>query len=118
MGAARALLVQSKESCLEEACSFLQLELASAAAVIVESASAAECLDYDLLLMLLDPSRLDFKESARQQLRKADAFIIRNTDFEVREGMGLPQKPRFAANSDRLDPALLSLLEAKLESKV
>ena len=117
-GAARALLVQAKESYLEEACAFLRLELASAAAVIVESASAAECLAYDLLLLLLDPSRLDFKQSARQQLESADAFIIRSTNVEVPEGMSLPTKPRFAAPSNHLDPALLSLLEAKLESKV
>lgn len=117
-GATRALLVQTKESYLKDACTFLRLELASAAAVIVESASAAECLDYDLLLVILDPSQGDFKQSARQQLESADAFIIRGTEFEIREGMSLPQKPRFAGSSKHIDPALLSMLEAKLEGKV
>ena len=115
-GANRGLLVQSRESCLKEACASLQSELASASTVIVESASAAEFLDPTLLLVLLDPAQSDFKQSARQQFERADAFIVRSANFEVIEQIDCTKKPVFAASPHHLDPALLSMLEATVGS--
>ncbi|PYX99953.1 MAG: hypothetical protein DMG64_18155 [Acidobacteria bacterium] len=116
-GADRALLVQSEDSSLKEACAFLQAELASAAAVIVESASAMEFLDPTVLLLLLDAAQFDFKQSVKRQLERADAFIIRSSDFKASEWVKR-NKPVFAASSNRLDPALVSMLEAKLARPV
>lgn len=116
-GAARALLVQAENSLLEPACACLNNELASAKNVIVESASAAEWLHHDLLLILLDPSQDDFKVSAQQQLNVADGIVFRNSDLGVNEQISRASQARiFTAFSDRLDPRLMSLLGAKIGS--
>jgi len=110
-GAVRALLVQADASSLKSACASLAHELASAQNVIVESASAAGFLHHDLLLLLLDPAQDDFKDSASQQLDRADALVLRNADFAGKETMyGSSQARVFAALADGLDPRLISLL--------
>lgn len=116
-GAARALLVQAENSSLEPACACLNNELASAKNVIVESASAAEWLHHDLLLILLDPSQDDFKVSAQRQLNVADGIVLRNSDLRVNEQISRASQARiFTAFSDRLDPRLMSWLGAKIGS--
>ena len=116
-GAARALLVQAENPSLESACACLNNELASAKNVIVESASAAELLHPDLLLILLDPSQDDFKVSAKQQLDRADGIVLRNSDLGNNEQVSPANQARmFTAFADRLDPRLRSLLEEKVGS--
>ena len=86
-------------------------------AVIVESASAAEFLRHDLLLLLLDAEQSDFKSSASELLDRADAFLIRDSDSRVGEGVHPSRgKPVLRAFPDSLDPALLRMLEARLRS--
>jgi len=116
-GVARSLLLQTDNSSLEQACASLNHELALARNVIVESASAAEFLHHDLLVILLDATREDFKDSLRRQLGRADAFVMRNPDLGVKEQIDpANQGPLFAAHSDRLDPRLASLLASKVGS--
>ncbi|HWY68035.1 MAG TPA: hypothetical protein VNX88_05190 [Terriglobales bacterium] len=118
-GADRGLLVQADNRSLREVCSVLMKEISTTTAVIVESASAAEFLQHDLLLLLLDAAQNDFKESTRQQLGGADAFVLRNSDSRVEQGIeGVKEKPVFTAFLDYLDPGLLRLLAAKLGSCV
>ena len=118
-GARRALLVEAAEKQLKEACASLQQEFEPAGAVIVESAAAAECLHYDLFLMLLDSAQSDFKESAKQQRDRASAFVVTNPAPEG-EGVfgGLKARPVFTAFSDHLDAALTSMLVTKLASGI
>jgi molybdopterin-guanine dinucleotide biosynthesis protein len=114
-GADRSLLVQTDNRSLREACASLGQEFSAAPVVIVESASAAEFLDYDLLLILLDAVQDDFKESTRQQLDCADAFLLRNSDLQSKERIDrVNQKPVFAAFRNSLDRGLVSMLAATL----
>ena len=116
-GAARALLVQTDDHSLKEACSLLLQEIAMADAVIVESASAAEFLRHDLLLLLLDSEKSDFKTSASEQLDRADAFVIRGADSGVGKGLhDGSAKPVFKAFPNHLDSALLRMLDARIKS--
>lgn len=116
-GAACSLLVQSDNSSLEPACAALSHELASAKNVIVESASAAEFLHHDLLLILLDAAQDDFKASVKRQLDRADTFLLRNADLGVNAQIDRAnQTPIFPAFPDRLDPRLVSLVAAKVGS--
>lgn len=114
-GADRSLLVQAENHSLMDACSSLLQEISPATDVIVESASAAEFLHPDLLLVLLDAAQGDFKESATQQLDHAHAFVIRKADSGVARRIdAAPEVPVFTAFPGQIDPGLVSLLEAKL----
>jgi len=114
-GAERGLLIiHTGQPSLREACAHFAHD-GSAGGVIVESASAAKFLDHDLLLMLLDNTQEDLKESARRQFDRADAFLLRNPDLTANACMGRAhQKPIFTAFLDGLDGGLRSMLEAKL----
>jgi hypothetical protein len=118
-GADRGLLVQADNQSLKEACAALKQEFASATAVIVESASAAEFLQHDLLLVLLDAEENDFKSSARQQLDRADAFVLRNSDGAVEESI-IPgaEVPILTGFPNHLDPRLVVMLAATLGMQV
>jgi len=114
-GATRALLVQADNHSLEEACVSLMQAIPAETAVIVESASAAEFLKHDLLLLLLDSEQSDFKSSAAEQLDRADAFVIRDSDSGVGQGVhGSRGKPVLRAFPNQLDPALFRMLETRL----
>lgn len=116
-GAVRALLVQTDNHSLKEACATLRHLISGTAAVIVESASAAEFLRHDLLLLFLDSEQSDFKSSATEQLDRADAFVIRDSAPGVGERADRSrEKPVFRAFSNHLDPPLLHMLEAKIKS--
>ena len=115
-GAARALLVQANDHSMEEACTSLMQVISAATAVTVESASAAEFLRHDLLLLLLNLEQSDFKSSASEQLDRADAFVVRDSDSGVGEGVHhSAAKLVFRAFPYHLDPALLRMLKAKLK---
>src|SRR5690348_13981481 len=114
-GADRGLLVQTDNRSLREACASLEPEFSAATAVIVESSSAAEFFDHDLLLILLDAAQDDFKESTRQQLECADAFLVRNSDLGGKERIGrVNQKPVFSTFRSGLDRGLVSMIAAIL----
>ena len=116
-GASRALLVQADNNSLEEACTSLMQEISATTAVIVESASAAEFLRYDLLFLLVDAGQVDFKNSAKEHLDRADALVIRDSDSRVGEPVYFSRGiPMFRAFPDHVDPALLRMLKAKLKS--
>ncbi len=76
-GASRSLWVRARQGCLGEFLPRLQKELQSASNVIVESNSCLEFIRPDLYIVVLDPTKPDFKESARRFLDRADAFVLR-----------------------------------------
>ena len=76
-GAARSLWVRTRQGCLGEFLPRLWREIGSASNIIMESNSVLEFLRPELYLMVLDPAKADFKESARRFLDLADAFVLR-----------------------------------------
>jgi hypothetical protein len=76
-GAARSLWVRSRQGCMGEFVPRLWRELQAASNVIMESNSVLEWLRPELYLVVLDPEKADFKDSARRFLHLADAFVLR-----------------------------------------
>jgi molybdopterin-guanine dinucleotide biosynthesis protein len=98
-GARRAIWVETKEGRLADALVTLASELAQADPTVIESNAIVEFWRPDLFLMVLDSQKLDFKQSAREALDHADAFVFRSP---VREGelsavrlSAMPQKQIF-----------------------
>jgi molybdopterin-guanine dinucleotide biosynthesis protein len=116
-GADRALLLHTDNDSLKEACSWLAREISPATLVIVESASAAEFLRHDLLVLVLDAEQTDFKTSAQELLARADVFVLRGPGSGSKGIAAASETPVFRAFPDRLDPALLHMLATKLTSQ-
>jgi molybdopterin-guanine dinucleotide biosynthesis protein len=79
-GAARVLWVRTQQGMLAEAIPRVRAEIAKSESVIIESNSVMRFLRPDLYVAVLDPSRSDFKQSARQYLDRADAILLRGID--------------------------------------
>ena len=77
-GARRALWIENKENRLEDALPTLATELAIARHAAIESDAIVKFWQPSLFVMVLDPSNLDFKSSARENLHLADAFVFRS----------------------------------------
>lgn len=75
-GAESALWVRSQQGHLDEALPALQKKISEKENVICESNSLLHFLRPDLYLTVLDPRTPDFKASAREFLRLADAVIL------------------------------------------
>ncbi len=78
-GASRALWVRTEQGRLAEAMPALRAKIEGAGNVIVESNSVMKFLRPDLYLTVLDPATVDFKNSAREFLDRADAVILHQT---------------------------------------
>jgi len=74
-GAARSLWVRTKQGKLEEAMPSLRQKIAQAANVIMESNSVMGFLAPDVYLTVLHTATPDFKPSALQFLKLADAVV-------------------------------------------
>lgn len=97
-GASRALWVETKEHRLQNALPALAAELASADHAVIESDALMRFWEPSLLIMVLDPSNPDFKDSARENLDLADAFVFRSPldDSDPRfQSLAALAKPRF-----------------------
>jgi hypothetical protein len=77
-GAARSIWARARQGCLGDFVPRLRAELQGATNVIIESNSLLEFIQPDLYLVVLDPGKSDFKESARRFLHRADALILRS----------------------------------------
>ena len=75
-GAVQALWARTEQGRLAEAMPALRKRLEGARNVIIESNSVLKFLRPDLYLTVLDPSTVDFKNSAREFLDRADAVIL------------------------------------------
>jgi molybdopterin-guanine dinucleotide biosynthesis protein len=110
-GAARAFLLQVEHGRMEEGLALLGAELEMPGNVIVESNTALQFLKPLLYLVVLDPSREDFKSSVQSTLRQVDAFVLRSPLGtspwpELPEGV-LEAKPKFLQRMDDAFPAEL-----------
>ena len=97
-GAQRALWLETKEQRLRNALPALVAELANAGHSVIESDALMRFWKPSLFVMVLDPSNPDFKDSARENLDLADAFVFRSplyrSDARFRSLTASP-KPRF-----------------------
>jgi hypothetical protein len=76
-GADRVLWVRTQQGMLAEAMPRVREEIARAENVILESNSVMRFLRPTLYVAVLDPSRADFKNSAREFLDRSDAILLR-----------------------------------------
>jgi hypothetical protein len=76
-GAARSVWVRTRQGCLGEFLPRVLREIPAESNLIIESNSIMEFVRPALYLVVLDPGKEDFKESARRYLHLADAFILR-----------------------------------------
>ena len=75
-GAVRSLWVRTRTGDLAEAMPRIRKELARAENAVIESNSILRFLRPDLYLSVLDPGVVDFKDSARLYLDRADAVLV------------------------------------------
>ena len=82
-GAERALWVRTRQGMLGDAMPSVRQELAEAFNTILESNSILNFLQPDLYLTVLDRATADFKASAQQFLKRADAVILHDGSGEA-----------------------------------
>jgi hypothetical protein len=75
-GAMRSLWVRTRQGDLSEAMPRIRKEIERAENVVIESNSIMRFLRPDLYLSVLDPETVDFKESAKYFLDRADAVLV------------------------------------------
>lgn len=75
-GARQSIWVRTRQGMLEQAMPDIHRRMAGAENVIMESNSILRFLQPDLYLSVLDAEKMDFKDSAREFLRRADAVIL------------------------------------------
>src|ERR1700687_3497683 len=97
-GAQRSFWLRTKQGFLAEGMPLLRAALREAFAtrgadpgnLILESNTLLQFMKPSLYLMVLDPAKTDFKDSARLQMDRASAFVLRDTLREGTEGGGNP----------------------------
>ena len=112
-GAERVLWVRTKQGRLAEALPQLREEIAAAENVILESNTVLGFLRPDLYLPVLDFSNKDFKDSARQMLDRADAYVLLEPATMPPEWEGvslrwLAERPVFRVSPDAMCPPALA----------
>jgi hypothetical protein len=91
-GAARSFWVRTRQGDLSEAMPRIRKEVASAENVIMESNSILRFLRPDIYLSVLDPATVDFKDSARYFLDRADAILVAEGELGRPEWSGVSLK--------------------------
>jgi molybdopterin-guanine dinucleotide biosynthesis protein len=95
-GAARSIWIRTRIGMLAEAMPRIEKELAASENAILESNSILEFLQPDLYFTVLDPAVVDFKDSARKYLDKADAVLLSSTGpADAIANLTINGKPRF-----------------------
>jgi len=113
--------VRTPEGRLAEAMPEIRRILDGRGFVLMESNSVLRFLHPDVYLVVLDWETADFKTSAREQLDRADAFLLLETTRPAPawDRVSLPlvgRRPVFRARPPDYCPAeLLSFLRAKLQ---
>lgn len=92
-GAAKVYWVRTRQGMLAEAMPRIRQTIAGAENVIFESNSLMKFIRPDLYLTILDFANLDFKDSAREFLDRADAVIVQNADGNSPAWSGISLKP-------------------------
>jgi hypothetical protein len=117
-GAVRSLWVRTRQGMLEEAMPRIRQELAAAENAILESNSILRFVRPDLYISVLDAAKADFKPSAQQFLRRADAIVLHeNGDPVAWNNVGLQEieaKPAFRIHPPPyVTPELVEFVRAK-----
>jgi hypothetical protein len=97
-GAHRALWIETKQHRLQNALPALAAELPDVGHAVIESDALMRFWKPSLFVMVLDPSNPEFKDSARENLELADAFVFRSPseDSDPRfQSFPAMAKPRF-----------------------
>jgi hypothetical protein len=127
-GARRSFWLRTKQGFLAEGMPLLRKALqesendnqSAPARVILESNTLLQFLKPSLYLMVLDPSKADFKDSAKLQMDRASAFVLRQSlhaGDDAARWQGLPLqllrgKPQFLQREgEALPPALVLQVE-------
>jgi len=127
-GARRSFWLRTKQGFLAEGMPLLRKALQESennhqgvpGRVILESNTLLQFLKPALYLMVLDPSKSDFKDSAKLQMDRASAFVLRQplrTDENAVSWAGLPLqllrgKPQFLQReSEALPPELVQQVQ-------
>jgi hypothetical protein len=127
-GARRSFWLRTKQGFLAEGMPLLREALCEATEtdpnaprhVILESNTLLQFLKPSLYLMVLDPSKADFKESARAQMDRASAFVLRQPLHNANSAVGsagfpaqlLRGKPQFLQREgEALPQGLLEQVE-------
>jgi hypothetical protein len=127
-GARRSFWLRTKQGFLAEGMPLLRKALqepekdnqSAPARVILESNTLLQFLKPSLYLMVLDPSKADFKDSAKLQMDRASAFVLRQSlhaGDDAARWQGLPLqllrgKPQFLQREgEALPPALVQQVE-------
>lgn len=103
-GAERVFWVRTQQGRLAEAMPRVRAILDGSQNAIIESNSVMKFIRPDLYLVVMDPSREDFKESARTMLDRASAVLIHEAgkvtwhDVSLRPLQG---RPTFCISHDR-----------------
>jgi hypothetical protein len=92
-GAARVWWVRTEQGRLAEAMPAVRAKLAGAENVIFESNSVLKFVRPELYLTVLDPGKLDFKNSAREFLDLASAVILHAAKGDTPAWSGVSLKP-------------------------
>jgi hypothetical protein len=91
-GAARSLWVRTRTGDLAEAMPRIRRELEQSKNAIIESNSILRFIRPDLYLSVLDPAVVDFKDSARLFLDRADAVLVAEGSLGRPEWKGVSLK--------------------------
>lgn len=119
-GARRALWVRVRQGMLEAALPALERAIAREEHVILESNSILRFYRPNVYLTVLDPTKRDFKTSAREFLAQADACLVLEPGLEhcTWEGVSpdlLQGKPCFSIQrSCSITPEITAFVEARL----
>lgn len=119
-GAHRVYWVRTKQGRLAEAWPQVRRKMEGATDVLLESNTALNFLRPDLYLPVLDFSRPDFKDSAREFLDRADAYVLLAPVPAAPAWQGvslkpLEQRPVFVVQADSMcPPALAGFIRERL----
>ena len=119
-GARRALWARVRMGTLETALPALRRAIANDEHVILESNSILRFYQPTVYLTVLDPTRRDFKDSAREFLNRADAYLILEPGLEqaVWEEIlldGIRRKPIFPIQQGRyVTPEIAVFVDERL----
>jgi hypothetical protein len=120
-GARRALWVRVRMGMLETVLPALREAIGDDEAVIIESNSILQYYNPSVYLTVLDPSRRDFKESARRYLARADGILVVGDGWKqpVWDGASLEAcgtKPKFPISASQdVTPEIAAFVAGRME---
>ncbi len=122
-GAAKVYWVRTEQGRLAEAMPTLRRRLEEARNVILESNSVLKFVRPDLYLTVLDPATVDFKNSAREFLDRADAVILHDAPgaaaWQAVSMKPVAERPIFRIQPPQyVTPEIVDYVRSKLASEV